>query len=224
MMNGTEVSPRVTARIAGAFYLLVFLTGGAAFAVGSRLVISVNPAATATNILAYEALFRLGWTLNLAATAFYIAVTALFYALFKPVNRTLSLTAAFFSLVGCAIGGFSSAFQLVPLVILKGVQTSGAFKPEQLQALAYTFLQLNVGGIGLVFFGCYCLLIGCLILRSDFLPRILGAGMVIAGLCWLTFLWPPFANYLAPYNMALGMLPGIDQFINEWDAHMCANF
>src|SRR5437870_382270 len=119
MMNGTEVSPRVTARIAGTVYFLVFLTGGAAFAVGHRMVVFGNPAATATNILAHETLFRLGWTLNLAATAFYIVVTALFYALFKPVNRTLSLTAAFFSLVGCAIGGFSSAFQLVPLVILK---------------------------------------------------------------------------------------------------------
>src|SRR5438067_4721367 len=124
MMNGTEVSPRVTARIAGAFYLVVFLTGGTAFAVGGRLMVSGNPAATATNILAHETLFRLGWTLGLAATAFYIVVTALFYALFKPVNRSLSLTASFFSLVGCAIGGFSSLFQLVPLLMLKGVQTS----------------------------------------------------------------------------------------------------
>src|SRR6059036_3744127 len=151
MMNQiTEVSPRITARIAGAFYLLVFVTGGAAFTVVDRLVVSGNPAATATNILAHEASFRLGWTLNLVATACYIVVTALFYVLFKPVNKTLSLTAAFFSLVGCAIGGLSSVFQLAPLLILKSAQAQSVFSPAQLQTLAYTFFQLN-GGVGLVF-------------------------------------------------------------------------
>lgn len=205
MKQIAEVSPRVTARIAGAFYLLVFLTGGAAFAFVDRLVVHGNPAATATNILAHEASFRLGWTLNLVATACYIVVTALFYVLFKPVNKTLSLTAAFFSLVGCAIGGFSSVFQLAPLLILKSAQAQNVFNPAQLQSLAYTFFQLN-GGIGLVFFGFYCGLIGCLIVRSDFLPRILGAGMMLAGLGWLMFLWPPLARAVAPYNMAAGML------------------
>ena len=200
-----EVSPRVTARIAGAFYLLVFVAGGAAFALIDRTVVSGNPAATATNILAHEASFRLGWTLNLVATACYIVVTALFYALFKPVNKTLSLTAAFFSLVGCAIGGLSSVFQLAPLLILKSAHAQSVFNPAQLQTLAYTFFQLN-GGIGLVFFGFYCSLIGWLIVRSDFLPRILGAGMMLAGVGWLMFLWPPLARSVAPYNMAAGML------------------
>src|SRR6266850_1704738 len=161
-----EESPRVTARMAGVFYLLVFVTGGLALSTGGRLVVSGNPAATATNILAHEALFRLGWTVNLIATACYVVVTALFYVLFKPAGRSLSLTAAFFSLVGCAIGGFSAVFQLAPLTILKGAHGSSAFTPEQLQALAYTFLRLGGGNIGLVFFGFYCLLIGCLILRS----------------------------------------------------------
>jgi hypothetical protein len=58
----------------------------------------------------------------------------------------------------------------------------------------------------LVFFGFYCLLIGYLILRSTFLPRILGALMVFAGLGWLTFLSPPLANYLSPYIFIPGLL------------------
>jgi hypothetical protein len=58
----------------------------------------------------------------------------------------------------------------------------------------------------LVFFGCYCLLIGYLILRSTFLPAILGALMAFGGLGWLTFLSPPLSNYLSPYNMAPGIL------------------
>jgi Domain of unknown function (DUF4386) len=52
--------------------------------------------------------------------------------------------------------------------------------------------------ISFVFFGFYCLLIGYLIFRSGFLPRILGAGMAIAGLGWLTFLSPPLAHDLSP--------------------------
>ena len=58
----------------------------------------------------------------------------------------------------------------------------------------------------LVFFGLQCLLLGYLIFRSTFLPRILGALMAFAGLGWLTFLWSPLATYLSPYNLAPGML------------------
>jgi hypothetical protein len=58
----------------------------------------------------------------------------------------------------------------------------------------------------LVFFGAYCLLIGYLIFRSTFLPRILGVLMAFGGLGWLTFLSAPLANYLSPYNMAPGVL------------------
>jgi hypothetical protein len=79
---------------------------------------------------------------------------------------------------------------------------------EQLRALALMFLELNTqaGNICVVFFGVYCLLIGYLIFRSAFLPRILGVLMALAGLGWLTFLSPPLANYLSPYILILGFL------------------
>ena len=77
-----------------------------------------------------------------------------------------------------------------------------------MRALALMFLELNAlaGNICVVFFGVYCLLIGYLIFRSAFLPRILGVLMALAGLGWLTFLSPPFANHLSPYNLILGFL------------------
>jgi hypothetical protein len=203
-----EASPHPGARITGVVYLLYFLTAvlGEFFLKG--LVVSGDAAATANNILAHQPLFRLGLATGMIATAFYIAVTALFYDLFKPVNRSLSLLAAFFSLVGCAASAFGSLFQLAPFVVLGGRQYLSVFKVEQLQALALMFLELNTqsANIYLVLFGFYDLLIGYLIFRSAFLPRILGVLMVFAGLGWLTFLSPPLASYLSPYILILGFV------------------
>jgi len=182
--------------------LLTFLVAGVSSFAGGGI------AATANSMLAHPSLFRLGFAADLVVVACYIAVTALFYDLFKPVNPSLSLLAAFFSLVGCSIQAFICFFHLAPLVLLGGAQYLSVFKVEQLRALAVMFLDFYNQGfsIALVFFGFYCLLIGYLIFRSAFLPRILGVLMAIAGLGWLTFLSSPFANHLAPYNLASGIL------------------
>jgi hypothetical protein len=103
-----------------------------------------------------------------------IAVTLLFYDIFKPVDARLSLLAASFNVVAVTL--------------------------ELLQ-----FLPHGVN-IGLGFHGFYWILIGYLIFKSSFLPRILGVLMAFAGLGWLTFLFPPLANYLSPYNLVLGFL------------------
>jgi len=203
-----EASSSPKARITGVVYLLFFLTTIPAELLIRGLVVSGDAAATANNILAHQSLFRLHFAGGLIATALYIAVTALFYGLFKPVNRSLALVAAFFSLVGCAIQAFGSLFQLAPLVLLGGSPYLSVFKVEQLQALALMFLKLNAEtpDIYLVFFGLFNLLIGYLIFRSTFLPRILGALMALSGLGWLTFLLPPLANNLFTYIAVIGIL------------------
>jgi hypothetical protein len=196
-----ETSPLFKARIAGVCWLMTFLTSMFAMFVGARVVVFSDAATTAANLLAHEALFRSGTAAILISTAFYVAVTVLIYELLKPVSRTVSLLAAFFSLVGCAVGALACLFDLVPFVLLSGAQYLSAFTVEQLQVLALGFLKVRVqanDNIGLVFFGLHCLLIGCLILRSTFLPRIVGALMVFAGFGWLTFLSPPVARSLSP--------------------------
>ena len=204
-----ETSPLFKARIAGICWLMTFITSGFAMSVFTKLVVTSDAAATAANLLAHEALFRSGTALILISTAFYIVVTLLIYELLKPVSRTVSLLAAFFSLVGCAVGALACLFDLAPLALLKGGQYLSVFTAEQLQALALVFLKVRLmanDNIGLVFFGLHCLLIGFLILRSTFLPRIIGALMLFAGFGWLTFLLPALATSLSPYNMIPGAI------------------
>jgi hypothetical protein len=205
-----EASPRFQARMAGVF---AWITTTAAFAeiVRSRLVVYGDAAATAHNILAHELLFRLAFAGDVIATL-YIAYALLLYNLFRPVNRSLSLLAAFFSLVGCAIGAFNCLFHLAPLVVLGGAPSLSAFNVEQLQALALMFLKLHAQGynIAMVLFGSYNLLIGYLIFRSTFMPRILGVLLAFSGLCYETncfanFLSPGFAAHLVPYILAPGV-------------------
>jgi len=196
------------ARAAGVVYLSYFLAAFLGAYLMKGLIVSGDSAATASNILAHETLYRSGFAVDLVANALYIGLTALFYRLFEPVNRGLSLLAAFFSLVGCAVQIFGDIFQLAPLVILADNSLLGAFKVEQLQSAALLCVKLHAQSvsIALVFFAFYDLFIGYLIYRSTFLPRILGVVLMVAGLGWLTFLWPPLATSLSAFVLPLGAL------------------
>ena len=201
-------SPRVTARMAGVFFLLTILTG--LFAQGyvaERLVVSGDAAATSTNILTHKFLFQLGFTIYLIEMACQITMTAFFYELLKPVSKSVSLLSAIFSLVGCTIKTLSRLFYVAPLYVLGGADYLRAFNSEQLQALALLFLKVNDqgAGIALAFFGFSTLLKGYLIVKSTFLPRWLGILSLLGGLGWLAFLSPPLGNRLFPYIALVGL-------------------
>jgi hypothetical protein len=204
-----ETSLRLKARITGALYLLTILTGifSAGFVTG-KLVVNGDAAATAANILAHPGLLRLGFAVYLIEMACQVAITALFYDLLKPAGGSVSLVAAFLGLTGCIIKTFSRVFFIAPLFILGGAHYLSVFSVEQLQALALLFLKLNDrgAGIALVFFGFYAILTGCLIVRSTFLPRILGVLSMVGGLGWLTFLYLPLGGRLFPFIAIFGIL------------------
>jgi len=207
MTDGTvDTSPQLYARMAGVSYLLGSLTSvfGQMVVLG-MLVVSGSATATAANILSHESLFRLGFVSSLMTVPFHLVWAVLFHGLFRPVNRSVSLLAGFVMLVACTMWALSSLLYLAPLLVLQGKISLSAFAPEQLQALALMLLKLNAQAydIGLVFFAFWCVLIGYLIFRSTFLPRIIGALEVLAGLGYLTLLWQPLAHYLYPYNLAL---------------------
>jgi hypothetical protein len=206
-MNKT--SPRLIARVTGLLYLLTILTG--IFAQGfvsERLVVSGDAAATATNILTHRSLFEWSFTVYMIEMACQIMTTALFYSLLRPVSRSIALVAAFLSLSGCIIKTFSRVFYIAPLFLLGGAKYLEVFNPQQLQALALLLLRVNDRGaaMALAFFGFEALLNGYLVFRSTFLPRILGLLSMLAGLGWLSFLYPPLGYSLFLYVAAFALL------------------
>ncbi|MFN8179256.1 MAG: DUF4386 domain-containing protein [bacterium] len=213
-MERTAESPRFWARIAGALYLLTVLTGlFAQMFVSAKLVVGGDAAATAANILAHESWFQLGFAVYLVEMACQIALTALFYHLLKPAGRSVSLVAAYLGLAGCVIKTLSRLFFIAPLFVLGGAHYLSVFSLAQLQALALLFLRVNDlgAGIALAFFGFSALLKGYLIIRSTFLPRILGVLSLAAGLGLLTFLSPTLGPRLFSYVAALGLLGAAPQ-------------
>jgi hypothetical protein len=224
----TTSTPRLNARIAGAFYLITIIMGVfAEVFVRGALVVRDDAAATATNILAHGPLYRFGLAADLVMLACYITVTLLFYNLFKPVGRSLSLLAAFFSLIGIAVLAVNSLNHLAPLIFLGGGNYLSAFETNQLQTFALISLRMHARGylISGVFFGIYMLMLGHLIYRSGFLPRILGALVAVGG---LSFLSNSFAIFLLPTLVArlpdVGMLGGIAELaLSLWLMAMGVN-
>ena len=207
-----EESPVVWARIAGACWLLCILAGLAGF-VASPLIVANNAAATAANILANESSYRIGFAFDLISGASYLGTTALLYHVLKPVSRSLSLLAAFFGLAGVAIGGVAWVSRLALLVLVHGDQYLSAFTTSQLQAMALAALklQLQVFGIGMVFFGVQCISIGYLVARSTFLPHILGILLGIGGTSYViasfaSFLIPSFGAHLISFVLPVALI------------------
>lgn len=202
-------NPQVYARSAGLMFLLVILAGMIAeMFVSAQLIATNNPTTTAANILANREVFQFGFAVYLIEMAFYIAMTVPFYYLLRPASTGLALLMVLFSLVGCAIKISSRVFFIAPLVVLDEAQFLNGFTAEQIHALNLVLLQVNVqaAGISLVFLGIATVLKGLLIVQSTFLPRILGAVSIVAGLGWVTFIYPPLAAALYPLILAFALL------------------
>jgi Domain of unknown function (DUF4386) len=177
-----------------------------------KLVVSGDAAATAANILQHEPLFLFGFASVTCGVVFHLVWAFLLYDLLKPVHRSLSLLALLVVLVACAIQSITGLLYLAPLLILEAGGSLSAFTTQQLQALAYIFVRLNNYGFDLylVFFGVWCVIVGYLIFRSTFLPRVLGLLLLISGLGWIMYLSPWFAISVFPLiatASALGEIP-----------------
>jgi hypothetical protein len=201
-----EASPQVLSRIGGLLYLIIIVVGifGEAF-VRDRLIVSGDATATAANIRSMEALWRFHIAAELFLLVCAVALLLILFVLLRPVSRDLALLAAFFNLVSIGIEAAVAMYLLAALFPLGNAEYLKAFAPEQLYAMASLSLKSHSYGFGvsLIFFGCFCLVIGYLIFRSGYLPKAVGVLMQIAGLSYLTnsfalILAPAVANRLFP--------------------------
>jgi hypothetical protein len=185
-VNATDV--RNEARLGGILYLIVIVT--AFFAEGfvrSSMIVPNDAAATAHNLLASERLFRLGGLADLINLSCDIGVAIILYDLLRPVHRSLALAAAAFRVAFDVGLAGATVFHFAPLYLLKGPVYAGALPPAQLQASAFEMIQIhNLGyNLFLIFFAVHLLLAGYLIIRSIYLPTLLGALLVLTGVCYL---------------------------------------
>lgn len=184
-----DPNPVAKARLAGLAYVAIILAApfSEMFA-RAGAVVSGDSAATAANILAREELWRWAGTAEFLTASCDVVVALLLYEVLKPSGKTTALLAAAFQLVLVAISGVKILFHMAPLSLLKAGDTYLTnFTTGQLQDLSYYFIRLHgqAYDVSLVFFGVHCVLVGWLIARATYLPRLLGGLMVLAGVCWI---------------------------------------
>ncbi len=201
-------SVQMYARIAGVLFVLSIVAGGFGEAyVPSKLIVSGDAAATANNIHAFGSLFRWGFAIYLIEALCDIGLALIFYALLRPVQKDLSLLAAFFGILSTALFAVAELFYFAPSLILGGANYLKSFSPDQLNTLALLSLKLYGlgGGIFMVFYGIAWVIRGYLIFRSGYFPKVLGVLLIIAG---LGFMAKTFTLVLAPaYASNVLLLP-----------------
>jgi hypothetical protein len=189
------------ARIAAVLYLVIAVVSGVAHGyVPSKLIVPGDAATTASNVMASEALLRVGGVgSELVILLSEIALSVLLYILLKPVNRTLSLLAAVARLTMTTIHGLNLLNYFFALQFLSGAGYLAVFSTSQLQALALLFLDAHRYGfeIGIAFFTLHVFILGYLIFKSGYFPRILGVLFTIAAVGYLidSFAMLLVANY-----------------------------
>lgn len=207
-----EASPLVYARVAGLLYLIIIVFGifDEAF-VRARLVVPGDAAATAENILTSEWLFRIGFVGDTIVFFADVAVAIILYVLLKPVSKPLAMMAAAFRLTQTAVLGLNLLNHYAALLILSGAGYLTAFDADQRNALALLAMEAHSHGydLALLFFGMSCLVLGYLVVKSDYFPAILGYLLAAGGVVYLIgsytlFLFPTAVDTVAPiYIVAL---------------------
>jgi hypothetical protein len=197
-MEENMVSTQKSARIAGGLYLLVaILAIFVQFYIPAQLIVPGDAGTTANKIIAAEGLFRLGIAGELVVLLAEIILTVILYQLLKPVSQSLSLVAAISRLTMTAIHGVNLLSHFLVLLLVSGAAYLTVFVPAQLNALVMLFLNAYSYGytIGIVFFTLHTLILGYLIFKSGYFPKILGILFLIASLGYLV---DSFSHVLIP--------------------------
>lgn len=208
-------SVKKTTRIAGILYLVIFIASPVAFLIGKGgLLVPGDAAATANNIMASESLFRTGIAAETVVFLVEVVMAAIFYVLLRPVNPILSLAAAFARMAEAVVQAVNLIPSILIFLITSGSGYLAVFAPEQLDAVMLLSLDLY-GYVTLVwgfFFGLHLLLLGTLVYKSGYFPKIIGGLLVLAAFGYFlqsygVFLVPQYKELLDAIVM-VAAVPG----------------
>jgi hypothetical protein len=226
-------SPLICARWAGVLYLVIIASGiFAELFVRATLMVSGNAAATAANLANAPGLFRAGFLADSIMVLSDVALAVLLYVLLKPVSKLVALMAMCFRLAQTAVLALNLLNYHAAGMLLHGSGHVAALGTNQRDALAYFFLDLHSNGydLGLLLFGIHCLLLGYLIFRAGYLPKLLGVLVSAAGFAYLIgsytrFLFPDYVAAVSPvYLVAIVsevslclwlLVKGVD--VHQWE-------
>lgn len=192
------------ARGAGLAYLAVaVLAGFAEFSVRQTMVVDGDSATTLANISAQSGLYSLAGVADLFVLLLDVFLAIAFWVLLKPVNRHLALAALILNLLRLPWMGANVVFHFGALLVADGAL--GSFSPDQVNDMGRLFLDLHHIGYTAngILFGAWCFVIGWLFVRSGFMPKLLGYGMMIAlagywSDMFVVFLAPEHADAVSP--------------------------
>lgn len=189
-ISAIDESQRKAARVVGWAYLLAIPP--AVFA---------EAAATASNLVAHERLFRLGTAANLAAFALDVVLITALYVVLKPVDRNLALLATFWGLIETAILIVATVSDLEALRVLSSADSLHVFEADRLQALARLALGAHGAAyhVGLVLAGLRSTVFAYLWLKSSFIPKPLAAwgvfsSLLLAACTYASIIFPELAK------------------------------
>jgi len=204
----TELSLRTAAMVAGVGLLLMAILSPFAFLnVYQNIFVTGDAKATAENILALGNRFNIGISIFLVVAVLDIVVAWALYVLFKTVNKSLSLLAAWFRLAYAPIFALALTNLFSTSQLLSGANYLKVYSTDQIYAQIMLSVSAFKNGwdIGLVIFGLHLLVLGYLAFKSGFIPKWLGVLLVIAGVGYIVdsfgrFLLPSYTISLAQFT------------------------
>jgi len=202
------------ARVAGAWYFLVLLIAPIGLVyVPRQLYVRGDAAATADHIRASETLLRIGLSSEVLHEVLWVFVVLALYRLFKPVDEWRSREMLILgALLSVPIVFVSVLAEIAALLLARGGEFLAGFDRSQLDTLAMLFYRLHGQGLNLasIFWGLWLFPFGVLVIRSGFMPRILGVLLFLAGAGYVT---SAFTTLLLPqFESRVDTVAGILEF------------
>ena len=180
-----------TARVTGLFYLGLAITGLLGFLViRTQLFAADDPDATLANLIAHESLARAGVAFELGMVVTQTLAAVWFYRLFRTVDSFAASGIAAFGLVNAIVGLVSAAL----LATAVGVSVDPVGDAAANVQVLY-LVSDNLWGVGALFFGLWLIPMGWCVLRSGWMPRVLGWILIGGG---VGYVLSAFIRYLVP--------------------------